>query len=197
MDLSQNLLIDSRISTLFSLGVHPWFVKARTLDKELKKIENQMNNDSFLAIGECGLDKVCDTDFDLQIAAFKKQIELSEKYKKPLVLHVVKAFNELINIKRESKTKQIWIVHGFNGSPQLAKQLTDLGIYISFGSQLKKHISKASSSIKSIPINRLFLETDTSELTIQEIHTLAAERLNTSLTQLQGQLWKNFQKVFL
>jgi len=197
VDLSDNALSDSRIKTLFSLGVHPWFVKANTLDKELKKIENHMNNDSFLAVGECGLDKVCDTDFDLQVSAFKKQIELAEKYKKPLVLHVVKAFNELVKLSLESKPKQIWIVHGFNGSPQLAKQLTDLGMCISFGSQLEKHISKASSSVKSVPINRLFLETDTSELSIQDVYALAAERLNTSVTQLQAQLWQNFQKVFL
>lgn len=196
IDFSEEQEVNIRISNYYSLGIHPWFVTESELDRELQKIENHISADFFLAVGECGLDKVCNTDFNLQLRAFEKQIALSEKYKKPLILHTVKAFNELIQIRLKSKIKQVWIVHGFNGNKQLAKQLTDLGMYISFGSQLGKSVSKASNSIGSVPIHRLFLETDTSEFRIEEIYALAAERLSIDVAQLQQQLWLNFQDVF-
>ena len=197
VDLSNVKGIGSRINFYYSLGVHPWFVNENKLDKELQKIENHMRFSPFLAIGECGLDKICDTDFDLQIKAFEKQIALSEKYKKPLIIHVVKAFNELMQIRVASNVKQTWIVHGFNGSPQLANQLIDLGMYLSFGVKLNKSDTKASKSIGHIPINRLFLESDDSMIEIEAIYSIASERLQIDIDQLKAQLWLNFKSLFL
>jgi TatD DNase family protein len=182
--------------TNFSLGIHPWYIKENLLNKELERIEKHIHAKSFLAIGECGLDKVCDTDWDLQNLVFQKQVFLSEKYKKPVLLHVVKAFNELVLLRKTLELKQVWIIHGFNGSPQLAEQLMGLGMYISFGAQLESSTSKASRSIGSVPIHRLFLETDTSALTIEAIYNLAARRLNMDVDKLKKQLWRNFKAVF-
>lgn len=181
----------------FSLGIHPWFVKENTLNAELHEIENKIGNRNFIALGECGLDKMCKTNFALQLNAFKKQIELSEKYKKPLILHVVKAFNEIIKLKQETKSKQVWIIHGFNGSPQLAGQLIDMGFFLSYGIQLKNKTSKACKSIVGAPPHRIFLETDNAELSIQEIYALAAQCLETEIEQLQKQLSENFNAVFM
>lgn len=197
VDLSEEQEIEIGINTYYSMGIHPWFIESSKLDKELKKIDTHIEVGSFFAIGECGLDKACNTDFKLQLIAFEKQIALSEKYQKPLVLHIVKAFNDLIRLRLESNAKQVWIVHGFNGSPQLAKQLSNLGIYISFGFYLGKSISKASKSIAAIPLSHIFHETDASGLSIKEIYSLASERLNISVAQLKSQFWLNFQEVFL
>ncbi len=196
LDLSDEIDINTGRQNYYSLGIHPWYVKESMLDNELERIEKYIQTKSFLAIGECGIDKVCDTALELQSLAFKKQIFLSEKYKKPLILHIVKAFNELINLRIALKAKQVWIVHGFNGSPQLAKQLMELGMYISFGAQLDDDTSKASRSINSVSIRRVFLETDNSVFTIKEIYALAAERLNMDVDQLKKQLWQNYQTVF-
>lgn len=195
-DLSDGKDINMGRKNYYSLGIHPWYIKESPLEQELERIEKHIQTKSFLAIGECGLDKVCDTALALQYFAFEKQILLSEKYKKPLILHIVKAYNELVRLKVALEPRQVWIVHGFNGSPQLAKQLIELGMYISFGAQLGNKVSKASKSIVSVPIHRIFLETDTSILTIKEIYRLAAERLNMDVDQLKKQLWQNFQAVF-
>ncbi|MBN1650769.1 MAG: TatD family hydrolase, partial [Bacteroidales bacterium] len=96
-----------------------------------------------------------------------------------------------------SKNNQVWIIHGFNGSPKLAKQLLDLGFHISFGSQLKNQNSKASKAISGIAPHRLFLETDTAELSIQEIYCLALRQLEISMEQLKRQIWINFETQFL
>lgn len=195
-DVSQESLRNLNKENFYSLGIHPWFVQSDSLEEDMHKIEDLITQKSLLAIGECGLDKVCATDFSMQRDAFKRQIILSEKYRKPLILHIVGAFNELIQLRQESKAKQVWIVHGFNGSPQLAKQLTSLGMFLSFGFRLINSTSKASKSIGSIPLQNIFLETDTSNLIIEEIYTISADRLNMSVTQLQSQLWTNFQSVF-
>lgn len=195
-DLSQESLTDIRLNGYYSMGIHPWFVQEETLEHELQKIEKLIQDTSFLAIGECGLDKACQTDFRYQIEAFKRQISLSEKHKKPLIIHVVKAFNEIILLRQEFKAKQAWIIHGFNGSPEVASQLIGLGIFISFGFRLKEGSSKASKSFQTIPIKHLFLETDNSELSIEEVYLIATQRLNLTLEQLQSQLLLNFQELF-
>ncbi len=186
----------TKIKGYYSKGIHPWYVKANRLTEDIEKLENKLNDDSFLAIGECGLDKLCSTDFDLQLNAFRKQIELAEKYHKPLIVHCVKAFNELIQIRQEFNCKQAWIVHGFNGSPQLAKELIDFGMFVSFGFDLNQKQSKAYKCIDSIPKNRLFLETDTSSKTIEDVYILANNRLGIGIAQLKSQIWANFKVLF-
>lgn len=184
------------IGGYYSKGLHPWFLKSNTLSEEIKDLEDQINDDSFLAIGECGLDKLCTTDFELQLEAFEKQIALAEKYHKPLILHCVKAFNELISQRKKSRSKQVWIVHGFNGSPQLAKQLIELGMFISYGINLSRFESKAYQYIEAIPKNRLFLETDISEKSIEDIYSIASARLGISLDQLKNLIWTNYKAIF-
>jgi TatD DNase family protein len=77
-------------------------------------IEEKLKDENCFALGECGLDKITASDFELQKVVFKKQIQLSEKHQKPLIIHCVKAHQELIEIKKELKPKQVWIFHGFN-----------------------------------------------------------------------------------
>jgi len=196
VDISERVNVDIEICSHYSMGVHPWFVKEMDLDKKMQNIKSHIDKNSFLAIGECGLDKVCNVDFNIQLKAFKQQINLSEKYHKPLILHIVKSFNEIIQLRIATKAKQKWIVHGFNGSYQIAKQLIDMGFYISFGHKLYQQTSKASKSIKHLPLNRIFLETDNSEFAIEEVYALAAERLNIDVSLVQRQLLLNFIDIF-
>lgn len=197
IDRSGELLSGTKINGFYSKGIHPWHVKANRLPEDIEKLKHKLNDESFLAIGECGLDKVCSTDFELQLDAFKKQIALAEKHHKPIIVHCVKAFNELIQIRQEFNCKQAWIVHGFNGSPQLARQLIDLGMFVSFGFALNQNQSKAYKYLDAIPKNRLFLETDTSTKPIEDVYILASNRLDINREQLKSQIWANFQSLFL
>ena len=121
----------AKVNVPFSIGIHPWYLTKNTLKKELSVIENSLQNKNCITLGECGLDRVAKIDFALQKEVFIQQIHLSETYKKPLIIHCVKAFDDLIAIKKELKPKQIWVLHGFNKSNQLAKSLlknTDISI---------------------------------------------------------------------
>ena len=110
----------------------------------------------------------------MQIAVFEKQIALAEKYQKPLVLHLVAAFDELIEIKKRLKISVPIIIHGFSKNENLAKQLLNNGFYLSFGKYLVRN-PELESVFKSVPNDKFFLETDTIKETLEEVYQALAK----------------------
>jgi TatD DNase family protein len=180
----------------FSIGIHPWFLKKDKIEEELVLVENKLQNKNCFALGECGLDTLIAVDFELQKEVFQKQFQLSEKYKKPLIIHCVKAHQEIIEIKKEVNPKQVWILHGFNKNKQLAESLLKNGIILSFGSEIIKN-KKLQEVFIELPVSSILLETDASELEIQEIYQKASEIKNSSLTDLQLAIYQNFKRIFI
>lgn len=178
----------------FTAGLHPWHIKDKTASGEFEKLKIAAIKNNIIAIGECGLDKVCGTDFNLQHDYFRQQIELAKIVKKPLIIHCVRAYDEVLSTIKSAAFDQPVIFHGFNKSKQLAQQLLDEGYYISFG----KHIleSRTSEIVASIPIERLFLETDDGSTPIDVIYRAAAESKKTSVEFLCEQIANNFRRVF-
>lgn len=83
----------------YSVGIHPWKV-LEAGPEDWTTLEKAVCHPSVLAIGEAGLDRLGPADILLQKEVFVRQILLSESVGKPLVIHCVKAFNELIELKR-------------------------------------------------------------------------------------------------
>lgn len=179
----------------YSVGIHPWYIDETRLATDLKRIEEKLQLSECLAIGECGLDKRIEVPMALQIEVFEKQIALAEKYQKPLVLHLVAAFDELIEIKKRLKISVPIVIHGFSKSEQLAKQLIDNGFYLSFGKYLLRN-KEMETVFKSIPNDKFFLETDTIEETLEEVYQKAALCKTISVEELQEMVEKNWEKVF-
>jgi TatD DNase family protein len=179
----------------YSIGIHPWHIDENRLGKDLQIIEEKLQLAECLALGECGLDKRIEIPMTLQIAVFEKQIALAEKYKKPLVLHLVAAFDELIAIKKRLKISVPIIIHGFSKNEQVAKQLLDNGFYLSFGKYLLRN-PDLKQVFQSVPDNRFFLETDTIEETLEEVYALAAQYKGLKMEELQQQVGANWTKVF-
>lgn len=179
----------------YSIGIHPWYIDENRLENDLKTIEEKLQLKECLALGECGLDKRIEIPLALQIEVFEKQIELAEKYQKPLVLHLVAAFDELIAIKKRLKIKVPIVIHGFSKKEQVAKQLIDNGFYLSFGKYLIRN-PDLETVFKSVPNDRFFLETDTIEETLEEVYILAAKYKNIKIEDLIEILNVNFNTVF-
>jgi len=179
----------------YSIGIHPWYIDENRLENDLKTIEKKLQLSECLALGECGLDKRIEIPLALQIEVFEKQIELAEKYQKPLVLHLVAAFDELIEIKKRLKIKVPIIIHGFSKNEQVAKQLIDNGFYLSFGKYLLRN-PDLETVFKSVPNDRFFLETDTIAETLEEVYTLAAKYKNIKIEDLIEIVNTNFSTVF-
>ena len=179
----------------YSIGIHPWYIDENRLDRDLKMMDEKLQASNCLAVGECGLDKRIDIPLTLQQEVFKQQILLAEKHQKPLVLHCVAAFQEVIALKKELNVTVPMIIHGFSKNEQTAKQLIDNGFYISFGKYLLRN-PELKSVFQSVPNNRIFLETDTVEESIEEVYALAATYKEMSNGDLKGLIHQNFEKVF-
>jgi TatD DNase family protein len=148
-----------------------------------------------LALGECGLDKRSETSFELQQSVFERQLALAEKHQKPVVIHCVAAFQELIEIKKRLKISVPMVVHGYSKKAELAKQLIENGFYLSFGKNLLRY-PELESVFKSIPKDKFLLETDTIEEGIQEVYALAAKYKGLELNELQEIVNKNYSEIF-
>jgi TatD DNase family protein len=179
----------------YSIGIHPWYIDENRLENDMKTIEEKLQMSECFALGECGLDKRIEIQLTLQIEVFEKQIALAEKYQKPLVLHLVAAFDELIEIKKRLKITVPIIIHGFSKNEQVAKQLIDNGFYLSFGKYLLRN-PDLETVFKSVPNDRFFLETDTIEETLEEVYILAAKYKNIKIEDLIEILNVNFNTVF-
>ncbi len=179
----------------YSLGLHPWFIARQDWQAGLKTIVNHPN---LLAIGECGLDKAISTPLALQIQVFEQQIQLAKHWNKPLIIHCVRAFNELIQLKQANPDVKAWVIHGYNAKPPMAQQLIKHGFYLSLGKALLAENSNAQQSLLSLPLERLFLETDAAnDISIGAIYVAAAKIVGIDVSTLQQQILANFQRVFL
>ncbi|MEN2488830.1 TatD family hydrolase [Flavobacterium sp. B11] len=179
----------------YSIGIHPWYIDESRIDEDLKIIEEKMQTKNCLAIGECGLDKRIGVPFDLQISVFEKQLELAEKYKKPVVIHCVASFQEVMEIKKKMKINVPMIIHGFSKNKQLAEQLIAAGFYLSFGKYLLKN-PDLKSVFQNVPNDRFFLETDTIEESIKQVYELASEYKGLNLIELEEVISSNYRTVF-
>ena len=154
---------------LYSVGIHPWDVKASGVSPEFReKLEEAACRPDVVAIGECGLDPAHPGAAPMfaQMLALRLQIELSEKVGKPLILHCVKCWNEIIGLRKDLQACQPWVVHGFRGKPEILQSLLRAGIRVSFGERFNPE------SLKAIPAEFLLAETDASPLPIGEILAL-------------------------
>lgn len=159
----------------YSVGIHPW-ATSDPLAIDLDALAAAAAAPEVVAIGETGIDKLRGGPLRLQLEILRRHIELSESLGKPLILHAVKAFPELIALRREYRPRERWIVHGFRGKPQLARELLSHGFDLSLG----ERFNHATAAI--VPADRLWIETDTSPLPIAAIaaRVAAARKLAVS-----------------
>ena len=161
----------------YSVGIHPWTVAEGVTDEMWQKLETALSHPQVVALGECGIDIPKGGMLFRQMQVFKRQIDLSERLCKPLIIHSVKAQDIIIGIKKDLQPKQPWLVHGFRGKPTIAKMYTDVGIFLSFGERFNE------SSLASLPEEFIFAETDESQLTIEEIIARMSAVKNKDLTE--------------
>ncbi len=197
----QSLRFDQTASTLgthASAGLHPWFLSAETLDAASDWLHEQAQTPHVIAIGEAGLDKVTETSWTLQLDAFQRCIEISEATKKPLIIHCVRAFNEIIALKKLVQPQQPWIFHGFNKNQQTADILLNAGCFLSFGKAIFQENNHAAEVLSQLPADRFFLETDDAlELDIEAVYRRTAALRGLPLKDLQTLLEARFRELFL
>ena len=179
----------------YSIGIHPWYIDKKRLESDLAYITEKLQLVPCLALGECGLDKRIDIPMALQILVFKKQLEIVKQTKKPIVLHCVAAFDEMIAIKKEMKLENPMIIHGFSKNEQVAQLLLNNGFYLSFGKYLLRN-PEMEKVFKFASENQILLETDTIEESIYEVYEKAAAVKEISLAEMKAIVFDNFSRIF-
>ena len=172
-----------------SIGIHPWDINDRW-EERFAKIKKESRNGNVRAIGECGIDRLhSPATIEIQKKVFKAHALLAEEVRKPLIIHCVKGFDEIMAIRKEIAPEQAWIIHGFRGKPQQAEQFIKNGLYLSFGKMFN------AESLKATPAERLFIESDESKSGIDGIYLRIAGTLGCSVEELASTTMRNAEKV--
>ena len=179
----------------YSIGIHPWYIDEKRLEKDLEVINEKLQLPECLALGECGLDKRIEIPLDLQFSVFKKQLEIVKQTNKPIVLHCVAAYDEVIAIKKEMKIENPMIIHGFSKNEQVAKSLLNNGFYLSFGKYLLRN-PDLEKVFTFAPENQVLLETDTIEESIYQVYEKAASIKGISVEEMKTIVFTNFSRIF-
>ena len=163
---------------LFSVGIHPWWLTDDLPDGLMEKMEAAASLPQVALIGEAGIDIPKGGPLFRQMTVFKRMIELSEKVGKPLLIHDVKAHEIIIQIHKELRPKQPWIIHGFRSKPTVADMMLREGFYLSFGELFNP------VTVHNVPSDRILAETDESKLPISEIIHFLSDARGTDLTHI-------------
>lgn len=181
-----------RDGAIVSMGVHPWYLA--DVEQQLECLKKNLSRPEVLAVGECGLDKLSEMSWETQLLAFRKQIEIAGQFGKPLIIHCVKAFSEVLS---ELKGVAVPVIfHGINNRWSLIEPVLQNGYYLSFGKSLFSNQVAIQEVFVKTPVEKLFLETDDIEIDIKEVYKMAAQLKGIPEKDLVLQLENNFFKIF-
>jgi TatD DNase family protein len=189
----QNVHLELPEEGHFTAGIHPWSENELTTS-DLEQLERLAKYPRCVAIGEIGLDKTNGLALEKQRHTFITQLSIAEKYNLPVILHCVKYWNELLQVKSSLKPRSTWIIHGFSKASQL-ENLLKIGCFVSIGSQILTNRS-LQLVIQKVPVDRLFLETDNADHTNDEIYEKVALLKGLELEALENQLEINIRTIF-
>jgi TatD DNase family protein len=178
-----------------SYGIHPWNLTEDNFKSLLDRVVSVSGSPNLLAIGEAGFDRLKGPSMELQRSAFTEQVTISESIKKPVIIHCVRAWDELLQAHKKLRPKMPWLIHGFRGNVELAKQFLTKGIYLSFWFDF---ILRPESAylIQNLSKNMIFLETDGANVAIKNIYEKVAGDLEMPVDELKAIINANFNTFF-
>ena len=174
----------------YSIGIHPWETDSALPDDSLIKLAEKLHHKQVVALGEAGIDRLRGGNIDRQTTLFKAQAELAESLHLPLILHVVRTFDIILDIRKSLQPQQKWIIHGFRNNATVAMQLLQSGCDLSFGEYFQPE------ALQTTPVDRLWIESDESLLTEDELYNKIAHSLGCHKTELQQSIAERMQQVF-
>ncbi|WP_416865718.1 MAG: TatD family hydrolase [Imperialibacter sp.] len=179
----------------FTVGMHPWWTEQAATPEQRTELERLLADSHCLAMGEMGLDNLKGPAIEVQMDILRSQLKISDEMKKPVIIHCVRAFGQLSEIKKEFPGIEKWCVHGYGRHATLAKQLIDQGFYLSLMPGLPP--AKYIDLFESLPIDHLFLETDSMPgISIIDVYETLAGLIEIEMTELQRQINSNARTFF-
>lgn len=179
----------------YTIGIHPWYLTQENFSEHLEIVNNIAAGKEVIAIGEAGFDRLKGPDPELQRKVFCEQVSISEKLHKPMVIHCVRAWDELFLAHKKMKPAMPWIIHGFRGNIVLAEQLLAKGFNLSIWFEFALR-SESSALFRQLPLARIFLETDGADVKISDIYAKVASDRAIPTDELKSAICRNFNTVF-
>ena len=135
-----------------AIGIHPWDVGTVTPGWDTR-MADILNTHPRLMIGEIGLDRARG-DWDVQNRVFDRQMDLAAQFNRPVHLHVVRAWDKIMNYMAQMRHRPpIIVMHGFRGNPDITRQLMRYDtVYFSFAAM--------NAAATLVPENRILVESD-------------------------------------
>lgn len=175
----------------FSVGIHPKDID-ENWEENFEKIKEISLLQNCVAIGECGLDGLISVNENLQKEVFEKHILWANQINKPVIIHCVKRFSEIIPFQKTAKIPLV--IHGFNKKKTIADEMLRHGFYLSFGKSVLHNLS-LQSILKEFPLEKIFLETDDANFNIEELYQKTAEIKGISIENLHNKILKNLESL--
>lgn len=180
-------------SGFFSSGLHPW--NAESFSKaQLERLKEISSCKNCLAIGEIGLDKLKGPAFQIQMEVFKQQVLVAEEMNLPVIIHCVKAWNELRELKKYLQPKSIWIFHGFSKASILQEVINE-GLILSIGKEILIN-AKLQSAIIELPMDKVLFETDNEVIRINQVYEQVSKLKKIPLQELEKSIEENVFNIF-
>ena len=177
----------------FSVGIHPWDSDG-SIDLKLNLIKELALHPCCLAIGEIGLDKLRGPALDIQRKAFVEQAKIAEETNLPVIIHCVKSWNELRELKKYLQPKSTWIYHGFSKA-SILKEVVGEGIVISLGEHINYN-QNLQSAVVDLPLNKMLFETDDAKIGINQVYEKVSELKKIPLHDLEKSIEENIYNIF-
>lgn len=198
LNISCSDYVSGQYKGCLSAGVHPWEVKERDVDFYKERLVKCLQDIDIVAIGECGIDKTKNIEnLELQKDVFRMQLELAQELGLPVILHIVRAYSELEHLIKECSLTVPLILHSYRAKATITDQMLKYrNINLSIGSSLCNNTEKLRSLLDFIPTDRLFFETDDTDIPIERIYAESAAVLSISLVELQRIVSSNFDRIF-
>lgn len=179
-----------------SIGIHPWDCNEK-LNVTEDYLYGKLTNRNCLAIGECGLDRVKNKiNFQIQLKVFKIQLELAEKLNKPIIVHCVKAYSDILGILKNHKITKPLIFHNYNGNEEITGKLLEFNSFFSFPGINIKNSKKFLSVIRIAGLERIFFETDSSDDFIEEVYVNNCFIAGEKKENMEKIMEYNFRNLF-
>lgn len=189
-----------------AIGFHPLDIDKEDFDGDF--YERLANHPKVLAIGECGLDVKASSPKEKQKEIFQKQIFLSKKIQKPLMIHSRHSYPEVLEILRQERPFPPGIVHYFSGDKETAKKFLELNFYLSFAGAITYN-NQYDEVIKFAPLEKILTETDSpfvapapyrgkrnEPIYVKEVVKKLAEIKNLSFEEMSKITFENARKLF-
>jgi TatD DNase family protein len=179
----------------YTFGIHPWFLNEQNHKQLLASVENSARHPGIIAIGEAGFDRLRGPAPELQRKVFEEQITISEELNKPVVIHCVRCWDELLSVHKKLKPKMPWLIHGFRGNVELASQLLSKGMYLSFWFDFVLR-PESANLLRALPEDRIFLETDGADVDIRDIYKKVSDDKGITIEELKRMILSNYKEFF-